>query len=521
MATNVINTRIQLKYDTVANWNSSTFIPKSGEVCIATIDNRPTSDIASIGTYNAQQTNTPPAVGVKVGDGVHTFANLPWIQAIAGDVYAWAKSADGNSIPVTRDAGTASAANTTVSAWLQSLTDDINGLSGGAGSISTQISSALANLDGSITGTAGASKTLTSFSQTDGIVSAEFGNIAIGVSQVTDLVFDGTYNSSTNKAATVSTVTNAINALDVSNITGFGAGKTLASLTETDGKISATFQDISIALAKVTGAGTAAAGTIATSAITDSDSSTDLTTKAQVAAYVATKTAGLTGAMHYRGAVAADPTSTAPTGTYASGDVVTYSTMEYVYDGTNWRELGKEGSYALSTVTVTGTNGLTGGGDLSANRTISHASRPSTSATADATFGTASGKYIKQIKVDAYGHTFAVAEGDVITYSLTQDNSDGHKITFTPSSGSANTITIPDNNTTYTFAEGNTNGAFSVTPSGGVAQSVAIHGLSSIATSGSIYDVTEVSTMTVNNASVEYLLFNCGSATTLVEDTTP
>ena len=33
------------------------------------------------------------------------------------------------------------------------------------------------------------------------------------------------------------------------------------------------------------------------------------------------------------------------------------------------------------------------------------------------------------------------------TYSLTQDETDGHKITLTPSSGTAQTITIPDNNT--------------------------------------------------------------------------
>lgn len=63
--------------------------------------------------------------------------------------------------------------------------------------------------------------------------------------------FDGTYDASTNKAATVSTVTNKINALDVSDITGFGAGKTLATLTETDGKIAATFQNISITKSQV------------------------------------------------------------------------------------------------------------------------------------------------------------------------------------------------------------------------------------------------------------------------------
>ena len=66
----------------------------------------------------------------------------------------------------------------------------------------------------------------------------------------TTYTFDGTYSSSTNKAATVSTVTNAINALDVT-VSGMGAGKTLTALTETDGKIAATFGDISITKSQV------------------------------------------------------------------------------------------------------------------------------------------------------------------------------------------------------------------------------------------------------------------------------
>ena len=39
--------------------------------------------------------------------------------------------------------------------------------------------------------------------------------------------------------------------MDVSNITGFGAGKTLSALSETNGKISASFQDISIAPSQI------------------------------------------------------------------------------------------------------------------------------------------------------------------------------------------------------------------------------------------------------------------------------
>lgn len=102
---------------------------------------------------------------------------------------------------------------------------------------------------------------------------------ASGVLSATDTTytFDGTYDASTNKAATVSTVTNAIGALDVPStgtgaITGFGAGKTLATLTETDGKISATFQDISIANTQVTGLGAAAV-----KGVTDNSSATAVT----------------------------------------------------------------------------------------------------------------------------------------------------------------------------------------------------------------------------------------------------
>ena len=59
-----------------------------------------------------------------------------------------------------------------------------------------------------------------------------------------------------NKATSEKAVRDAINALDVPStgtgaITGFGAGKTLATLTETDGKVAATFQDISITKSQV------------------------------------------------------------------------------------------------------------------------------------------------------------------------------------------------------------------------------------------------------------------------------
>ena len=66
-----------------------------------------------------------------------------------------------------------------------------NGMSGKA------VNSALQTLDGTVSGTAGSGKTLTAFSQTDGKVSATFGNISITKSQVSDFPTIPTVNNAT------------------------------------------------------------------------------------------------------------------------------------------------------------------------------------------------------------------------------------------------------------------------------------------------------------------------------------
>ena len=66
----------------------------------------------------------------------------------------------------------------------------------------------------------------------------------------TTYTFDNGYNASSNKGATVLTVTNAINALNVNPING-ATNKTLTSISETAGKISATYSDISITKSQV------------------------------------------------------------------------------------------------------------------------------------------------------------------------------------------------------------------------------------------------------------------------------
>ena len=82
--TKTLKTRMQLKDDTLANWNAvaSTCVPNKGEVCFVEI---PTGDATA---------TTAPTVLFKVGDGTTTWGALKWGSALAADVYAWAKAAN-------------------------------------------------------------------------------------------------------------------------------------------------------------------------------------------------------------------------------------------------------------------------------------------------------------------------------------------------------------------------------------------------------------------------------------------
>lgn len=92
MATKELQTRLQLKYDTYANWNDETLgenkganlVLLKGEIGICAIGN-------TAETGSAEATNNP-AVLFKVGDGVTPFKRLKWASALAADVYGWAKS---------------------------------------------------------------------------------------------------------------------------------------------------------------------------------------------------------------------------------------------------------------------------------------------------------------------------------------------------------------------------------------------------------------------------------------------
>lgn len=83
-------TRIQLKYDTWTNWTKEAAlakVPLKGEVCLVEVPGTGTSNLS----HKDATSVTKPAVLMKVGDGVTTFGELPWLSAKAADVHEWAK----------------------------------------------------------------------------------------------------------------------------------------------------------------------------------------------------------------------------------------------------------------------------------------------------------------------------------------------------------------------------------------------------------------------------------------------
>ena len=84
---NTLNTRIKLKYDEYANWTSKNPVLLAGEVAIATI---PSGTNVSTGADTTMQ--HLPNVVIKVGDGKTAYNLLPFVSALAADVYGWAKA---------------------------------------------------------------------------------------------------------------------------------------------------------------------------------------------------------------------------------------------------------------------------------------------------------------------------------------------------------------------------------------------------------------------------------------------
>lgn len=94
MTEKMLNTRVQLKYDSYANWTSTSlgadkganFVLKAGEIGICYLP--------SGASENQVSGSQPPQILFKVGDGSSKFSALPWASAKAADVYEWAKKSE-------------------------------------------------------------------------------------------------------------------------------------------------------------------------------------------------------------------------------------------------------------------------------------------------------------------------------------------------------------------------------------------------------------------------------------------
>lgn len=303
MAEKTLKTRILLRCADIDSWKASSTVLKKGEVAIVTV---PSEDVSGASQHR-------PAVLMKVGDGVNTFNDLPWVQGIAADVYSWAKAATKPTYQASEIAGLSDFisgeiedTNTTyritkVSEYQYKLeskevdgdwtqvslidlpndTDEINALKALVGEtpVATQITAAvaaIANSDAAV-----ANQFVTAVKQANGVVTIE------------------------RAALTEANIPN----LSISKVTG------------------------------LQGALNAKQDTLVFESPYDAETN-KVATKADITAAVG----GLSGAMHFRGVQAQLPADT--TG-YASGDVILVGNKEYVCDGTAWHELGDETIYAV------------------------------------------------------------------------------------------------------------------------------------------------------------------------------
>lgn len=379
MANKVLNTRFQLKYDTLTNWLSANPVLLAGEVAIATIKTESDSRL------------TPPAVGIKVGDGTSHFSELNWIQAIAGDVPAWAKESNHATVSqLINDAidaipAAASGAGTTefTSAKLiKSVTQDeggkitgvtyediaissVVGLTDRLSGIDTEVGKKL-NADVASAAASTSNKLIDTNAAQDMADTAESNATSAAAADATSKVnaaktallgADGTEGTHTIKgaydaAAAVGTRIDGFNVEDAGVEDQF-----VYEVDQTKGKINVTRKSLT-EIVGVDGTYNRSTNKLATvSTVTGAVDALDNELRPLIT--------NMAGAMRFRGTVAAAPAAStaAPNdglGAWRAGDVVLFGTAEYVVaslNGSNqpvWQLLGDEGAYQTK-LSFTGT----------------------------------------------------------------------------------------------------------------------------------------------------------------------
>lgn len=359
MAEHMIESRILLRYDTLDRWMNSTVILKQGEAAIAAS----TFDYTIEGT-NHRPDHTPPAIGIKIGDGYHYFSELPWVQAVAGDVYAWAKQQTKPQYNANEIQG--------LTTLIQQCIEEAGGGGGGGTGPVTVEARAYRLVQGT------GSNVNKYYLQSKGANDDDW---------ITDEL---RYVDLTQLANVLEWLTPGID--DYWNITGFTVDKLNARLVEIDytdnppantvvtsvnqnnGFISVTHGTVNAGAiggildvehggtgtnnleydSVLVGNGTNAVSTrpIETQLINNNN----LATNRAIIQYITDATAGITGAMHFIGEATVEITNNSAVNpriqgynfsTAQPGDVILFGSAEYVWTGGNWHLLGDEGSYAV------------------------------------------------------------------------------------------------------------------------------------------------------------------------------
>lgn len=370
MATKTFNTRISLKYDTYTNWTTNNPVLLAGEAAVCVVP-------ADAGTGLNE-----PAILLKFGDGTSSFTELSWASAIAADVIPSLKGSNptlpATSITGLEDfiAGEIQDTNTTyqlvqngnTSFKLQSKENasapwvDVSTIT-----ITYTLTEGTANgtvafngINVAVHGLGSAAYTESSAYDAAG-AAAGVQTTLTGTAEDTasDLTLNGLkkyvdQEVTSAVADATSEAQDLVNALDMSAVSA-GTGQVIGTVSQTDGVVSATLKTLTasdiptIEQAQVNGLTTALAGKQDTLVFNTAYNAS--TNKAATMTDVQNAVAGLSGAMHYVGESTTDPSTGTATveghEDWVSGDVVTYQSKEYVYDGENWRELGDESSYAI------------------------------------------------------------------------------------------------------------------------------------------------------------------------------
>ena len=327
MANTTFNTRIQNKIDTYENYNTvkDSFIPLKGEVCIATVSTQ------------VDGVQSPPQTLIKIGDGKSTWGSLKWLSATAADVADSLKGSN-PTLPATSITGL----NDYISGQIQ----DTNTLYRlvASGDMGIQLQSKEKGEEDTAFKNVGSPIVLTA--PTYSLIPGDTnGTVKFGVTgSEKEVKVHGLQSGAYTDIATLALA-------EVS----CGATEVIGSIKQENGIVTATKKTLAeadipkIPTSKVTNLDTTLAGKQDT--LTFNTPYNASSNKAATMTDVQNAVSGLANAMHYVGESTTNPSTGTATveghEDWAAGDVVTYQSKEYVYDGENWRELGDESSFAI------------------------------------------------------------------------------------------------------------------------------------------------------------------------------